>query len=92
MFIKKYLLIKYKILVKYNQIIIDFLFIFYIIYSTNFSKNGVFLMSELVSIVKRISILLLYIFIISLATYVPEDEIKNTNITPGDQLIIDLFK
>jgi len=43
-------------------------------------------------IVKNLFFTILIIFIFSLVGYVHDDEIKNTVISPGDQLIIDLFK
>lgn len=35
---------------------------------------------------------IMLVFLFCTVTYVPEDEMKNIKITPGDQLIIDLFK
>ena len=43
-------------------------------------------------VVQKIFFTILIIFIFYLVGYVHDDEIKNTVISPGDQLIIDLFK
>lgn len=40
----------------------------------------------------RLFMSIMLIFLFCTVTYVPEDEMKNIKITPGDQLIIDLFK
>lgn len=49
-------------------------------------------MNKLVVLFQK-AIMLFFLFVaISLVTYVPEDEVNKANITPGDQLIIDLFK
>ena len=39
----------------------------------------------------RLFMSIMLIFLFCTVTYVPEDEMKNPKITPGDQLIIDLF-
>lgn len=40
----------------------------------------------------RLFMSIMLIFLFCTVTYVPEDEMKNPKITPGDQLIINLFK